>query len=284
MKNDYWLVSTEHMSDRLWFRDNEDYKTGMNYVGVGTTLFDLDILAFVLMSNHVHFVFAGKESYAIDFLERFKAIYSQYVRRKYDLAGLLRRNALNIQKLHLGEESLERALAYVQMNPVAARICLHPTAYPWGTGDSFFRVNPPQGKQVGDISIRQRIKLFHSRISLPSSYIIDPGGFINPHSYVPVKFVESIYRTPSRMNYFLQNSSKARLLKEAPSFNDQLVSMAIKDLTVSLFRQAAFSELSPEHAAEVLRQVRYRFSADPKQIARVSGLSYEKVIELLDKI
>lgn len=31
MKN-YYLVTTEHLEEALWFRDDGDYATGMNYV------------------------------------------------------------------------------------------------------------------------------------------------------------------------------------------------------------------------------------------------------------
>ena len=27
---DYWLVTTEHLKEGLWFRDDDDYKVGMN--------------------------------------------------------------------------------------------------------------------------------------------------------------------------------------------------------------------------------------------------------------
>ena len=30
----FWLVTTEHLEDRIWFRDEDDFKIGMNYVAV----------------------------------------------------------------------------------------------------------------------------------------------------------------------------------------------------------------------------------------------------------
>ena len=29
---EYYLISTEHLTDSLWFRDEEDFKIGMNHV------------------------------------------------------------------------------------------------------------------------------------------------------------------------------------------------------------------------------------------------------------
>ena len=53
---DYWLVTTEHLKEGVWFRDEEDYKVGMNYVAVLSFILGVTVLSFSLMSNHVHFV------------------------------------------------------------------------------------------------------------------------------------------------------------------------------------------------------------------------------------
>ena len=84
------------------------------------------------------------------------------------------------------------------------------------------------------------------------------------------------------MTYFLNNSSKAKRVKEAPSFKDQIIGAAIQDLLVYLFRKHSITGLDDRQKSELFRQVKFRFSADPAQIARVSGESYEKVCELLD--
>ena len=99
-----WLVSTDHLEDALWFREEEDFKIGMNYVAVLAAFSAVTILAFILMSNHVHFILYGTKEDVLAFIN----------------------------------EALERAIAYVQMNCVAANICSHPIQYPWGSGSAFF--------------------------------------------------------------------------------------------------------------------------------------------------
>ena len=90
-----------------------------------------------------------------------------------------------------------------------------------------------------------------------------------------------------RMEYFLQNSSKAkarvRIGEDAsPSFKDQLVLAALPDLCYALFRKAGFEELTRSQKTEILKQLRFRFSANIHQLARVVGLSYEEVAKILD--
>ena len=282
MKKAFYLVTTDHLTDRLWFKDEEDFKAGMNFVAVLAVLLGVDIIAFVLMSNHVHFVLYCDRDQAEVFITQFKRKYSQYCNTKYHTSELLRSNGVDIREVFVGDESFERAVAYVHMNPVGANVCIDASGYPWGSGGLFFRSTPPDGIQVENLSRNALKRLLHSKVELPGHYRIDPRGFINPASYVQVKFVESIFRTPKRMNYFLNSSSKAKRLNESPSFSDQLIVEGIQALSISLFQKNQFTDLNTSQQSEVLKQVRYRFSADPNQIARVSGLAYDSVCSLLE--
>ena len=282
MRNDYWLVTTEHLKDRLWFRDEEDFKVGMNQVAVLAATISVQVLAFILMSNHVHFVLGGTKDDATDFITSFKRRFSRYYGKKYSVKEFLRENNVDFRELHIGDESLERAIAYVQMNSVAANICISPSGYPWGTGELFFNENKTKGKAIGELSKRECIKLLRSRALLPSGYIVSEG-IVLPSSYVDVQMVESLFKSAKRMNYFLQSSSKAKLVKEAPSFKDQLIVSAMQDLTVSLFRKKTFGDLTNLQKAEILKQLRYRFSSEPNQLSRISGISFEEVCRMLEE-
>lgn len=52
-----WLVTTDHLEDGLWFPKESDYCVGMNLVAALAAELPVFVLAFVLMSNHVHFAF-----------------------------------------------------------------------------------------------------------------------------------------------------------------------------------------------------------------------------------
>ena len=93
------FCTTEHLEDGLWFRDEEDFKVGMNHVAIEAALHpEVCILAFVLMSNHVHFLLKAQESEARSFMEGFKHRYSIYVRR----TGLI------LKRYHLRMNLLKR--------------------------------------------------------------------------------------------------------------------------------------------------------------------------------
>ncbi|MCR5277789.1 MAG: transposase [Bacteroidales bacterium] len=286
-----FFISTSHLSRQLWFLDEDDFKVAMNLVAVVAAKYRIRVLAFVLMSNHVHFILYCDPETARAFIENFKQKYSLYFQHKYKNRhkGLLHDNTVDIQEVLPENESIERAIAYVQMNPVASRICQHPSVYPWGTGNTFFNAFPDSGRPLGSLSRRAQIRLVHSNDELPADYKVGERGFILPSSYVPTERVEALFRTPTRYQYFLTSSSKARAYVESsepalPSFLDQSLIAGMKDLCRSLFQCNSPQDLSEEQARDLVKQLKYRFSADVNQLARVTGWTYEKVCTLLDTL
>ena len=284
----YYLITTSHLEEGLWFRDESDFIAGMNFVAIQALASKVTILAFILMSNHLHFVVKGRWEDVKAFIDGLKGRYSKYLHNKYGTFEFLRRNNVKIEEVSSLDEGLEKAIAYTQMNSVAANICLHPTQYPWGTGPLFFNATKRSGTRLGDLSRRARIRLFHScDVDLPSEWLVGKEGYILPESYVDIQFVESLYRTPKRMNWFLMNSSKAKRKIESsehnhPAFKDQTIMSALPDLFRSLFQKQSFKDLSPSEQAESHRQIRFRFCSNVHQIARVTGLTYEEAARMLD--
>ena len=285
---EFWFVTTDHLTKKIWFRDEEDFKMGMNLVAVLAVALDVDVLSFILMSNHVHFVLCCSKAKAHQFIKEFKKRHSQYMNKKYGVKELLRRVHVQVDPVSGADESLEWVIAYTNMNSVAAGICLAPTGYTWGTGDTFFKAKPAKGRRIGTYSERARVALLHSTQPMPPHLLVGDDGYILPDSYVDVERVQNLYHTPKRMNYFLVNSSKAKRRLDAkdnaPNFRDQVILPAIGDLCQSLFQKSSLEALTQDELAELLKQLRYRFSSHANQLARVTGIPYQKVVDLLDKV
>ena len=285
---EFWFVTTDHLTKKIWFRDEEDFKMGMNLVAVLAVALDVDVLSFILMSNHVHFVLCCSKAKAHQFIKEFKKRHSQYMNKKYGVKELLRRVHVQVDPVSGADESLEWVIAYTNMNSVAAGICLAPTGYPWGTGDTFFKAKPAKGRRIGTYSDRARVALLHSTQPMPPHLLVGDDGYILPDSYVDVEKVQNLYHTPKRMNYFLVNSSKAKRRLDAkdnaPNFRDQVILPAIGDLCQSLFQKSSLEALTQDELAALLKQLRYRFSSHANQLARVTGIPYQKVVDLLDKV
>ena len=269
----------------LWFKDDDDFRAGMNFVAVTSVATGIVVLSFILMSNHVHFLIVGDNETAFRFINEYKRRYSMYYENKYGIKKFLRKNDVFIKEVPMDGESAERAIAYIQMNCVAANICAHPSQYPWGTGNCFFGKADHGVKRVRDITKREAIRLTHSHVGLPGDFVIGAEGFILPRSYVKVEFVESVFRTPLRMNYFQTHSSKAGVRLNGPrtaSFKDQTLVKSACDLCQSLFGKDHWAHLSEDEVGVLLKHLRYRFSADVAQLARVLGTSYDKIAQQLD--
>ena len=284
----FYFITTEHLDDRLWFKDEDDYKVGMNYVAVVSYKSGVIVVAFILMSNHVHFlIYCRNRKEAEDFINEYKTMYSRYYRNKYGENELLRRNGVDIQEITPDGEANERIIAYILMNCVAANICLSATDYPWGSGDAFFRLRQRRGKKLGDMSVRERRQKLHSAAVLPEDWILLDEGYVDPASYVSAEYVEKLFKTPKRMNYFLLNSSKAKKTLAAnehslPSFRDQLIAASIPDLCRSLFGIGNMADLNDRQMTELVKQIKRCFYSDVNQIARVTGRSYKDVAGMLD--
>ncbi len=286
-KMNFYFITTDHLESAVWFRDDEDFKVGMNYVAIEADYTGVNVMAFILMSNHVHFVLECTREEACFFINDFKKRYSMYYQKRYGVKEFLRGNGNNIQEISLSEESFERAVAYTLMNCVAANICLNCVQYHWGTGSVYYNQQAEKGKPISSFSLREQRKILHSSYRLPAKYMVGKDGYILPSSYVKVEFVEKVFRKPSRMNFFLQNSSKAKTRLSSddniPAFRDQVIIFSIPDLCQSLFRKASLDELSDGQRAELLKQLRRRFSADLKQLSRVTGIDYSDAADLLNR-
>ena len=282
-----WLVTTDHLEDGLWFPEESDFIAGMNLVAALAADLPVFVLSFILMSNHVHFVLLATRAEAERFINEYKRRHSKYLNKKYGIEKMLKDNGVDIRLITFEDEAPERAIAYVQMNAVAANICIHSTQYPWGSGNVFFNPSQEKGTRLGSLSGRARIRLLHSKTLMPGHWLLGDGGYILPASYVRIDFVENVFRTAKRMDYFLRTSSKARQRLESaedsqPSFRDQLVLAALPDLCRTLFQKESFAELNEPQMSEILRQLRFRFSANVHQLARVTGLTYDAAARLLD--
>lgn len=236
----FYFVTTDHLETRIWFRDDDDFKAGMNYVAVTSAKTGVAVVAFILMSNHVHFLILYEDIDAKRFIDSFKKLYGTYFGKKYNTKRFLRRNNVDIQVVSTADEAVERVIAYIIMNSVAARICLNAGFYKWGSGACYFNNNKEAGTPLKDYSTRAQIRLLKSNNKLPQNWKIGAGGYILPESIIQVGLVERLYKTPSRMNYFLNASSKAKkaLEQEGVSFRDQLIQEAMKDLQVSLGKKS----------------------------------------------
>jgi putative transposase len=108
--------------------------------------YKVEILAYCLMNNHVHFIACPKkkDSFARMF-NTVHMLYAQYFNKRYGLSGHLWQG--RYYSCILGESHLAAALRYTERNPVRARIVKKPWAWIWSSAREHI------GKKWGQIQL-----------------------------------------------------------------------------------------------------------------------------------
>lgn len=95
----YYHVCTDALAKDLLFYDDEDYITGMNYLAVVQFASGVKILAFCIMSNHIHIVMCAEENEIRKFMTSFKRRYAMWLTRKYNERKSLRNIRVKIKNI-----------------------------------------------------------------------------------------------------------------------------------------------------------------------------------------
>lgn len=280
---------TKGLEDDVIFRSREDYVVGMNYVAIALKIAGADILVFVLMSNHFHFLIHADKPSAMKFIDTYKRLISRYVRNTYGVAKLLRTVETGCSEVDMDDEALKRLIAYILNNPVKAGVNCFPQNYEWGSGKCYFSNidYTRNSRTLSDLGTRERRNLLHSRAILDDNYLINSQGYVEPESYIRKDLVEKIFRSARSFEYFLSTSSRDQ--RRDPSeesrqvvFSDTLVLSGVNEILEKRYESLDVSELSELNRSKLILELRKVFNAPPKQLARVLGLTLREVVNSLN--
>jgi putative transposase len=114
------------------FKSQNDYKQYLSWLKEYSDKNALDIWAYCLMPNHVHFICVPQN---IDSLARtFNTLhmrYAQYVNKRQGMCGHLWQG--RFYSCILDEKHLFASVRYVENNPVRADLVKEPEEYPWSS-------------------------------------------------------------------------------------------------------------------------------------------------------
>ena len=121
---------------------DDDRRVFLDLLAEASKRFDLAVDGYCLMTNHIHLVVTPeREDLLAGALKRTNQLYAQYVNRLHGRSGHLWQD--RFFSCPLDETHRWRALAYVERNPVRARLCRKPWRWQWsssaahcGLGDS----------------------------------------------------------------------------------------------------------------------------------------------------
>ena len=114
------------------FYSDADFRTYLAWLSQDARRCRLDVLAYCLMSNHVHFVVVpGLRSSIAQVLQHVHMLYAQRLNRLRCLSGHAWQG--RFFSAPLDETHLWRAIRYVERNPVRAGLVTRAEDYPWSS-------------------------------------------------------------------------------------------------------------------------------------------------------
>ncbi len=288
MENKIYHICTNGLAKELWFRDDEDYVDGMNSVPVCALEAEVCIYCFCLMSNHVHFIVKGSENDCIRFIREYKRRRSLQLSSKYGDDHSINGSDIFINGIDT-DDYLKKAIAYVIRNPMAAGIAVLPTDYSWSSSNIYFAdsaFRKSRYRKLEELSLTLKRKRLKSKTRLPDDYLIDNDGVVFPGSYVDYKAVERIYNSPRRFLYFLSSTNDMETELETgiltkSSYKDSELLASVKTVCAEKFQGRRFDFMSISDRYLVAREMRRRYGAGAKQLARIMALDYESLKKML---
>ena len=258
----------------------------MNDIALCVLKYDVMILCFCLMSNHFHFVLKGTYHECYAFMNEFKRVCS--IRMSHGRGEV---NGLKDVELHFdlldSIEYMENTIAYVLRNPFAAHIVMLPYLYEWSSVLVYFRRDAAQGVPLNSMSLRKRREVLRSRnAEVPDSYMLTPGGYVDPICYVDAGEVENLFRHPSRFLVAMAKRVENELEIASGAANqivmlDSELKTHILELIRNEFGVSSLSQLSADDRLRLCLLIKRNFNASVKQIARVLRLSQAVVSSVL---
>ena len=131
----------------VFFQD-EDYQTYIDLIAAYCQDYRAEVLAWCLMPNHVHFVVVPREKETLHkvFGETHRR-YTQLINKREGWTGYLWQGRFS--SFPMDEQHLMNAVAYVELNPVAAGLVRRPEDWRWSSARAHLKgvEDPLMGRQ-----------------------------------------------------------------------------------------------------------------------------------------
>lgn len=282
----FWHLFTDGTRMQNIFTCEDEFETGMNILAASSCIYhEVKLVAFELMSNHLHWILAGKRETCLEMFEDYKIRMRRVFRRMGKIVDWdqFQADIIPIDNLR----SLKNEIAYAHRNAFVAQAEYTPYNYPWGSGLAYF--NPTfkslPAEDFDSLSYDRRRALAHTR----NIDGLNKLKFFRNRAFIPsfcdIELGESLFcDARSYFNSLTKNteafSEIASRLKDIVFLTDEeLYSAAVKYCTDEYnVRQLAI--LTPEQKINTAKELHYRYNATKQQLRRMLKLDM-KVLDQL---
>lgn len=283
----FYHLSTKLLENGLIFQEEEERRIAMNWIGILSKEFRIEILAFALMSNHFHFIIKGELLDGIAFFKQLKKRLSTYFSRKGRI-GVLDSVTVDSDTPPISSlKQFRNEIAYVIRNPYVARTDVNPFAWPWCSGYLYFNPFLQQlvSRSVLDLTFREKREITRSAdLALDSSLRVREGMIV-PESYVNYRLVERLFPNARQFTWWVIKNVEAQVetsmrMGEKPNLNDDELFITAQQLSRTEFGRGSVKELTLQQRKELGILLKNKWGASNGQVARIAQLDQRTVDEM----
>ncbi len=227
------------------FEDDEDRQRFIATLALYKEKSEYRIFGYCLMSNHVHLILKEEKEPISIVMKRISSSYVFYYNSKYDRCGHLFQERFKSEAIE-NDSYFLTVLRYVHQNPVKANMVKNLKEYKWSSYNEYVNIS-----KITDTDFA--LKMF----SEDKAYAIN--RFISFNNE--------------------QNDDKCLEYMENKRINDTEAREIIEDI-VKIKNISAIQSFEKEKRDEVIKKIKEVEGMSIRQIARITGLSYNTVLKL----
>lgn len=279
----------------LMFYDQADYVAGMNRIYVASRKYEVDILAFSLMETHYHFVLHGDFDQCNRFIHDYTQRTSQFISRKHGDQHKLQHVSIRHETIDT-DVYLKTVICYVIKNAMSAGMPYSATSHPWSSGPLYFAPHSywalnswpdiiEHCKRIQDLGVVQARTLLGSKENSSSTARVI-NGIVFPGDYVNYETVERLYKTQKSFHYFLSLNKDTEIESRGGAISQLSISLQEMKMNrdkvmLELFGFVSLRRLSVDKRLLLARKLRVLYNCSVKQIAKLCGLVYNEVKDMI---
>ena len=275
--------SSSHLEKQRIFRTSDDFVFGINTLALILPGFDIQIIAYCLMDNHLHILLVGKYEQCLAYYDRVVHRIAQYVKTRYGIAGILRCEDVDIVAV-MSSQQMKEEICYIHRNPYKARIA-SPIAYRWSSADVYFNSATSSGIQIGSMKVKEREAMFKTHMQIPDNNEHIEGRILNKSFVTYQKAMEKFRDSVEYFDLLRRFSLEAEVeskhgIEGSVVFTDSELQEKISEVCKYEFHSESPGCLDRKSLLRLARIASLRFGANQKQLSRLLNLDKE----ILDRI
>ena len=202
MKKTYHLCWSG--GEEILFRSRRDYIHGIICLYIAAYESGSLLLAYCLMSNHVHLCVRTENKKA--FIKAFRYSYTRYFNSRYHRKGRIgERNFFSIEIC--GLYHLLATISYILRNPVHHGVCETPFGYEFSSARAAFKNEMGYALGASPASKKKHHNQIPDRHKLPPHVLMDREGLILPESIIDTADLEHQYSSVRAYQYYMNKIS-----------------------------------------------------------------------------